>query len=157
MSLTTQELYQLLENCCQLPQETEWIEFKHNKAHPPEEIGEYISALSNSACLHNHQKGYLIWGIENETHHIVGTTFKPSQSQIGSHELENWLATQLNPRIDFVIHEFDYHSFPIVIFVIDAARTNPTKFKQTAYIRVGSYKKKLSESSNILKFLKKRV
>jgi len=31
-----------------LPAETEWIEFKKNN-YKPEDIGEYISALSNSA------------------------------------------------------------------------------------------------------------
>ena len=32
------------------PKETEWVEFKHN-FHSKEEIGERISALSNSAYL----------------------------------------------------------------------------------------------------------
>lgn len=32
------------------PNETEWIEFKSNNANP-EDIGEYISALSNSATI----------------------------------------------------------------------------------------------------------
>ncbi len=34
-----------------MPNETEWVEFKQN-FHSCEEIGEQISALSNSACLH---------------------------------------------------------------------------------------------------------
>ncbi len=33
-----------------LPKETEWVEFKQNQA-DPHKIGEYISALSNSAAL----------------------------------------------------------------------------------------------------------
>ena len=33
------------------PKESEWIEFKHNNSEP-QTIGEYISALSNSAALH---------------------------------------------------------------------------------------------------------
>lgn len=33
-----------------LPREAEWVEFKHNNE-DPEAIGEYISALSNSAAL----------------------------------------------------------------------------------------------------------
>lgn len=39
------------------PKETEWIEFKHN-FHSKEEIGERISALSNSAYLCS-----MPWGI----------------------------------------------------------------------------------------------
>ena len=40
----------LIEQLAALPVETEWVEFKLN-FHSPEEIGERISALSNSACL----------------------------------------------------------------------------------------------------------
>ena len=39
----------LLHELRQLPKETEWVEFKCNNANP-EEIGEYISALANSAA-----------------------------------------------------------------------------------------------------------
>lgn len=53
--------------------ETEWIEFKHNN---PlfDDIGEYISALSNSAALLRRPYAYLIWGIDDDRN-IVGTTF----------------------------------------------------------------------------------
>ncbi|MGH8221350.1 MAG: transcriptional regulator, partial [Woeseiaceae bacterium] len=37
--------------------ETEWLEFKHNKADPLE-IGEYVSALSNCAALHGKPCAY---------------------------------------------------------------------------------------------------
>ncbi|GAX61577.1 ATPase [Candidatus Scalindua japonica] len=47
-----------------LPTETEWVEFKHNKVNA-EEIGQYLSALSNSAALVGKIKAYLIWGIED--------------------------------------------------------------------------------------------
>ena len=40
------------------PNETEWLEFKHN-FHSKEEIGERISALSNSAYLCNMPFGYI--------------------------------------------------------------------------------------------------
>jgi len=57
------------------------MEFKLNYVHP-EEIGEYLSALSNSACLRSKEKGHLVLGIENETHKVVGTRFKPAQRKI---------------------------------------------------------------------------
>ena len=126
-----------------LPSECEWVEFKVNNS-KPEMIGEYISALSNAACLHNKSAAYLVWGIENESHKIVGTTFKPRHTKIGSAELESWLATQLDPRIDFEIFEFSYDESSIVMFKINATYNTPVCFKGTAYIRVGSYKKKLN-------------
>lgn len=43
-------LVSLVHELCKLPQETEWVEFKENKA-DPQDIGEYLSALANSAAL----------------------------------------------------------------------------------------------------------
>lgn len=45
-----------------LPAETGWIEFKENNSNP-EEIGEYLSALSNAAALNGKANAYLVWGI----------------------------------------------------------------------------------------------
>lgn len=142
--MTQKELEQLLAELLQLTNETEWVEFKVDYYHP-HETGEYISALANSACLHNKPKGYLIFGIKNKTHNVVGTNFKPRQTKIGNEELENWVIRLLNPRIDFVIREFEFNNIPTVLLEIDAADNVPVKFKGTAYIRVGSYKKKLSD------------
>ena len=75
--------------------ENEWIEFKVND-YNPQEIGEYISALSNSACLHHKEFGYLIFGIENSSKVIVGTSFKPKQYKIGNEELENWILKNID-------------------------------------------------------------
>jgi hypothetical protein len=127
-----------------LPQETEWIEFKKDNYHH-KLIGEYISALSNSACLHNKDYAYLVFGIEDETHKIIGTKFKPKEYKIGNEELENWLLRKLKPRLDFKIIEYVYNDIPIVIFKIDPAYNTPIEFDKIAYIRVGTYKKKLSE------------
>lgn len=124
--------------------ENEWIEFKVNDCNP-QEIGEYISALSNSACLHNKEFGYLIFGIENSSKIIVGTNFKPKQTKVGNEELESWIATQLKPRIDFSIIEINIDSSTVVVFKIDATFDTPIKFKGEEFIRVGSYKKKLSD------------
>ena len=41
-----------------LPQETEWAEFKHNNS-DPQLIGEYLSAISNSAALESQPFGYI--------------------------------------------------------------------------------------------------
>jgi len=49
------------------PHETEWLEFKENH-YEPQLLGEYLSALSNSACLHCKQKGYLIFLTKNSLH-----------------------------------------------------------------------------------------
>jgi len=135
----------LIENLIKLPHETEWVEFKKDN-YTLSLIGEYISALSNSACLHNKNYGYLLFGIEDKTHQVIGTKFKPKKCKKGNEEIENWLLRKLKPRIDFKIIEHIYNDMPVVIFKIDSNKHNiPIKFENIAYIRVGSYLKKLSD------------
>lgn len=125
-------------------QETEWIEFKQNNA-DPQEIGEYLAALSNSAALHRKDAAYIVWGVEDGTHNVVGTKFKPRRAKKGNEELENWMLRLLSPRIDVKIHEFEENRLDIVIFEIQPAPRTPVSFSGTEYIRVGSLKKKLKE------------
>lgn len=141
------EIERLINELTTLPKETEWVEFKVNNANP-QEIGEYLSALSNSAAYHKKSNGYLVFGIEDGSHKIIGTTFKPSKEKIGNQEIENWLATQLNPRIDFNIFEVEIRGKDVVIFKIDATKHQPVHFKNNAYIRIGSYKKNLDDHPN---------
>lgn len=143
-NMTIEELKKLLDELRSFPGENEWIEFKIDNF-DPQSIGEYISALSNSASLYRKEAGYLVYGVENQTHAVKGTNFRSKKKKIGNQELENWLATQLNPRIDFEIYEFDYNGYSIVLFRIEPTYNIPVRFKGVAYIRVGSYKKKLAD------------
>jgi predicted HTH transcriptional regulator len=134
----------LLNELRRLPKETEWVEFKHNDAEP-EEIGEYVSALANSAALMGKASAYLIWGIDNNTHDVIGTTFSPSRAKVGNEEIENWLLRLLSPKIDFRFYEFIVDGKPVTLIEIGRAFRHPVQFKNQEYIRVGSYKKKLKE------------
>src|ERR1043166_3607538 len=130
---------QLLKSLLCLPKETEWVEFKHNNDNP-EEIGEYLSALANSAALHEKESGYLVWGIENGRHRVLGTTVQPKLRKIGNEELENWLAHNLSPRIDCRFHEFKYDNSRVVLLRIQPALASPVSFKGIEWIRVGDRK-----------------
>lgn len=66
--------------------ETEYLEFKTNK-YKPEDIGEYISTLSNSAAILGRTTAYMIWGIDDSTHEFIGTDFIPSKEKVGNEEL----------------------------------------------------------------------
>lgn len=103
-----------------LPSESEWVEFKHN-FHSKEEIGERISALSNSAALLEKPYGYIIFGIEDGSHNIIGTSFHAKNHKVGNEELENWLVTRLNPRIDVECYEFDFHGKHVSMYRIPCA------------------------------------
>ena len=142
--MTQKQLETLLKDLQALPKECEWAEFKVDNSNP-QEIGEYLSALSNGACYSQQPSGYLVFGIEDVTHRLVGTEFRPRTEKKGNQELENWLATQLEPRIDFRVHEFSYAGLDFVIFVVDATRDTPVSFRGQSFIRVGSYKKPLAD------------
>ena len=131
--MSTEYLCSLLEELVALPHETEWVEFKVNNAEP-ENIGQYLSALSNSTTLQDKQVGYIVWGVEDSTHEIVGTNFEPRSSKVGGQELENWLSTQLEPRIEFKICEFQYETKNIVLFEVPRATHIPIRFKSIDYI-----------------------
>jgi ATP-dependent DNA helicase RecG len=143
--MNEQQLKDLLNELVKQPHESEWVEFKLN-FHSVEEIGERISALSNGACIQNQQFAYLVFGIEDKTHSIKGTSFRAKSYKKGNEELEHWLVTRLNPRIDFVVHEFDYDfDRHISIFVIPATKNQPVEFLHQPYIRIGSITRKLND------------
>lgn len=127
-----------------LPKECEWVEFKLNNE-APQEIGELLSALANSAALHDKDAGFLVWGIDDATRTVVGTTAKPRQRKIGNEEIENWLAHNLEPRINFQFHEWAHDDRHVVMLRVEPATAYPVAFKGTEWIRIGGVKKKLKE------------
>ena len=133
-------IYELIKQ----PKESEWLEFKHNNK-DPHLIGEYISALSNSAGLNGKVKAYMIWGVDDDSHKIIGTNFTPSKLKKGNEELENWLLRILQPKIDFKFYELEMEEKNIVLLEIFSASNKPVMFDGVEYIRVGSYKKKLKD------------
>ncbi len=137
------EIKDLLRRLCSGPGEAEWIEFKFNKSLPNQEIGEYLSALSNSARLNDQATGYLIFGIEDQTHRVIGTTFRPSRAKEGNQDLVMWLNSQLQPRVLFSVQETEIEGKLVSLFTIDAAMSEPVKFRGEAYCRVGPNKTSL--------------
>ncbi len=139
-----EQLNDLVYQLVRLPKETDWVEFKHNNSNP-QEIGEYISAISNSSALLGRTRGYILWGIKDSSHEIIGTTFQPHKEKKGNQELESWLLGLLDHRIDIHFHESEVDGKQIVLLEVQAAFISPVRFSGIEYIRIGSYKKKLNE------------
>lgn len=137
-------LSSLLKELTSLPKETGWMEFKHNNI-DPQAIGEYISALSNAAALEGKANAYMVWGVEDVTHEIVGTDFRPFQTLKGNEELESWILRLLSPRINFIFYELEVSNGMVVILEIPRATEKPVSFQGREYIRIGSYKKQLND------------
>lgn len=123
--------------------EEEWFEFKENWF-DANGIGEYISALSNVATICNKEKAYLIWGINDKTHEVVGTSFN-FRINVKNEPLEHFLARQITPDISFSFHKVNFDDKIIVLLEIDAAKSIPTSFNKVRYTRIGSSKVDLSK------------
>ena len=127
----------LINTLIALPQETVTVEFKENNQEP-DRIGQDISALANSATVTNAKCAYLVFGVQDKSHEVVGTKFEPNQKKVGNIELELWLQQNLNPSVNFSIDEITYNNKNVVIFSIPPSTTKPVGFKGVEYIRIGS-------------------
>lgn len=133
----------IFENLLTFKNEYEWLDFKSNWF-SKNEIGEYISAISNGAALCGKEYGYIVWGIEDKTKNIVGTSIN-FDIDLDSEPYKHYLARKLKPSIAFEVHEFMYNNKRIVLLIIPAAKSVLTKFDKEAYIRIGSSKEKLNK------------
>lgn len=88
--------------------------------------------MSNVATLLGKTTSYIIWGIDNDMHEIVGTDFNYRQARKGSEELEAWLTRMVNPKIDFHFYEVlmgqdkSGKDIKCLLLEIPAAQTEPT-------------------------------
>lgn len=112
---------------------------------PPDDIGTYISGLSNSAAMLGREESYVFFGVDDKTHEIKGTTFNQNEFVNGNEPLLHYLVRQLSPSVAFYFEEMKVDSKRIVALVIPAAKTVPTGFKDIRYIRIGSSREKLSK------------
>lgn len=148
MAFRTKEfLKNLVNELRKLPTEIEWVEFKCNNQNP-QLIGEYISALSNSAALCEKPFGYVVWGIDDKTHTILSTNFDWQNAKKGNEQLEVWLMKMCTPRINFRFYDVHTENGLVVVLEIPAATNQPTMFSGERYIRIASNKKNLKEFPN---------
>ncbi len=138
------ETEELLDELCSYEFEKEWFEFKLNYEND-DEIGEYISALSNSATYCGRKYAYLIWGIDDKNHEVIGTSFNPDKNAKHGEPLKHYLERQLSNNVFIDFKEVIYKGKRVIILSISAARTIPVDWNGVRYIRVGSSKEKLSK------------
>ena len=134
---------------CSYTDEQEWFEFKENWFQP-EELGEYVSALSNAAAFHYQEMAYFIWGVDDTTHEIVGTDFN-QYCDYNREPYQNYLARNLSPSINFSFEEVEIEGKRVVVMLIPPAEEIPTAFCETRFIRIGSSK------NNIKKYPKREI
>lgn len=127
-----------------LPAETPWLEFKKDNT-DPEAIGVRCSALSNAARIEGKELAYMLWGIEDGTHRVIGTAFNPDTVKVGQQVFQLWLAQRLQPSIAFNFRVAEHPDGRVVILEIPAATSAPVAYNNIPYIRIGSATPKLTE------------
>ena len=90
----------LIDDLLSASTETASVEFKENNS-DPSLIGKYISALANTAAIDDEHFGYLVWGVRDSDHSIVGTIFDPDSDVRNGQPLPFWLAQRLTPDVAF--------------------------------------------------------
>lgn len=143
--MTERERIALIDRLRALPTETEWFELKRIR-YEPQQLGEYLSALANAACLAGQPRGYLVFGIDDATHEVVGTDFDPYATKAkGNQDLLPWLAAGLRPNTGFEPHVVAHPGGRVVLFEVGPANGEPVGFYGTPYIRVGASKTELGK------------
>jgi len=138
-------LVSLIDRLRNQPHEVATAEFKRNWD-LPRDIGQYISAMANSAVLEKHERAWMVWGVQNKTHAVVGTIFDPfSAKGEGNHPLIMWLTQKISPRPDFNFHVAQHPEGRVVVLEIHPPRVAPLAFSGERYIRVDSHTTKLDQ------------
>ena len=142
----------LIRELAAMKDEVQWLEFKHNN-YDAGMIGEDISALANGATLQDKESAYFIWGIDNNTHEIIGTKYDLQNLKKGNQELENWLRCKLSAHADFEYHLVPMDGVNVGLMIIKAATGLPVTFEKQEFIRIGSYTKKLKDFPAVMERL----
>lgn len=137
--MNNEELIQLIDELRALPKESEWVEFKKSTATTNERLGMYISGLSNSACVKNQDFAYLIFGIDDTTHEVIGTNYNFKTAKEGNQELELWVKRNTTPTLNFEHYVCQYNpNVRVELFCIPAAKGEPISFINYQKIRIGT-------------------
>lgn len=112
------------------------LEFKHAATnYNTDKLGKYFSALSNEANLKGVNQAWLIFGVQDGNHAILGTKFRMGGDSL--QKLKEEVGNELTPRITFRdIHEIWIKGKRVILFEIPAApRGIPIAWKGHFYGR----------------------
>jgi ATP-dependent DNA helicase RecG len=122
IAMTKLELIQQLTELRSMPAETEVVEFKEARNdYDFHKLGKYFSALCNEANLKDKQAAWIIFGVENIQHHIVGSNYRHS-NRGALDNLKSEIANKTTNRITFIeIHELVLPEGRVVMFQVPPA------------------------------------
>jgi ATP-dependent DNA helicase RecG len=118
--------------------EGECVEFKEaNDSYPTSDIGKYFSALSNEANLRGLSAAWLVFGVRDRDHALVGTSYRQDRERLNS--LKQQIAQRTSPSLTLrEIHELQIPAGRILLLEIPAApRGIPIAWNDHYYARNG--------------------
>ena len=65
----------------------------------------------------------MVWGIEDDTQNVIGTTFNPDTQTKGKQVFAMWLSQMLSPRITFAFRYVAHPKGNLVLLEIPATHT----------------------------------
>lgn len=136
--MTPKQLLDILSSLRSLSAENEVVEFKEAKNNYDfTKLGKYFSALSNEANLCGKPFAWLVFGVEDKKHSIVGSQFRPKRKDLDS--LKGEIANKTTNRISFIeIYELQEPEGRVLMFQIPAAPKGiPVAFDGHYYARDG--------------------
>lgn len=134
----------LLRRLLMEPTENDWLEFKQNNA-DPDRIGKWVSACANAAILASVERAYMVWGVEDKTKKLVGTTMNLSAMKQGGENFTNWISRVISPKLMMEFLDFEMDGLNFSILVIEPTYDRPVRFKDEEYLRIGENVKELKE------------
>lgn len=101
--------------------ESEVVEFKEaSNDYDTGRIGQYFSALSNEANLHGVDSAWLVFGVNNKTRSVVGTSYRDDPERLQS--LKHQIVQSTAPNTTFRnIHELNHKDGRVVMMEVPAA------------------------------------
>ncbi|WNY26604.1 ATP-binding protein [Methanolapillus ohkumae] len=129
MTYSEVEINEMFQFFLDQPHESEILEFKEaKKDFDFRKLGKYFSALSNEENLKSQKFAWLIFGVEDKTHHVVGTSYRSNSKNLIS--LYKEIADKTIGGITFTqIYEINPNGLRVLLFQIPAAPKGiPTSF-----------------------------
>lgn len=87
----------------------------------------------------------MVWGIDDDTHEVIRTSFDPTSQKVKGQELMSWLRNMLSDNAAFYFTECRVDGKRVVILRIESSSGYPVSFRSREFIRDGSYTKLLVE------------
>lgn len=117
--------------------EDEVVEFKRaGEAFSSGKLGQYVSALANEANLRGKTRGWLVFGVDNESRAVVGTPYKEDLERLQADKM-----LVLNGMVSFTfrdIHVLQHTDGRVILFEVPAApRGMPIAWNGHYYGRAG--------------------